>query len=569
MKYLGLVLVHICFGCALAFVLAAHPAWAASISGTIGPSRAAVVTIACGSSDQGASTSTTSDTSGQSCNTLPAAAQMCLSPTGDSGQEVVINNLLSMGGMGTVVSLCPNTVFNLTYPIDFTAADQEISTAAYPTDPSRAMFVVTGAAQSMAIDGSCSGCSGIKLLNIQVNGNRPNLGRIAKGSALIEMGGQVSGQLVQYVHSFEPRGWSALHVFEGGLNCSGVEVLNNDIGPSGEPAGEWADGISYACSNGRVANNVVTDATDGGIVVFQAPGSTIENNKVIAMTRTLMGGINMVDYRPYSGNYSGTTVTNNVIDAQGAMIKVGLAIGPAVWANSTKVVYGGTVTNNLIKGNYLGYAVAVSGVKNFTVTNNMVSGNFSGQQDFFSETNTDPYPKCSASHPNPPAQPFLMNPRRSAGSFQGQDFAYSKSFKVLICLQPVLSSQVAHPANVEAAQSPPQNDPANQHTITVMFDYDFQNNPSCAEKPTLKTCIKQFVVYDISGQKFRLFAIPVPDGAREFVKGIKGESPKRIFLPGQHLIAVTAQNAEGVESQANAAKIMVEVKPKTADSTSP
>jgi hypothetical protein len=127
----------------------------------------------------------------------------------------------------------------------------------------------------------------------------------------------------------------------------------------------------------------------------------------------------------------------------------------------------------------------------------------------------------------------------------------------------------ADPANAEAPQSTPQSDPANEHTITVMFDYDFRTNPSCAEKPKLKTCIKQFVVYDISGQRFRLFSIPVPDGARGLVKGIKGESPKRIFLPGKHLIAVTAQNADGVESQVNAAKILVEVKSKTGNSISP
>jgi hypothetical protein len=121
-----------------------------------------------------------------------------------------------------------------------------------------------------------------------------------------------------------------------------------------------------------------------------------------------------------------------------------------------------------------------------------------------------------------------------------------------------------------AQQAPPQNDPANQHTITVRFNYDFRKNPSCEENPTLKSCIKQFVVYDISNQRrFRLFSIPVPDGARGFVKGITGESPVRIYLPGRHVIAVAAQNADGVESNPNAARVAVKVKPKTVDSTSP
>jgi hypothetical protein len=121
----------------------------------------------------------------------------------------------------------------------------------------------------------------------------------------------------------------------------------------------------------------------------------------------------------------------------------------------------------------------------------------------------------------------------------------------------------------EAAQAPSQNDPANQHTITVMFDYDFQKNPSCAEKPTLRTCIRRFVVYDVSRQSARLFAIPVPDGARGFMKGIKGQSPTGIYLPGMHLIAVTALTADGMESDVIAARTKVKVKSKTVHSSSP
>jgi hypothetical protein len=100
-----------------------------------------------------------------------------------------------------------------------------------------------------------------------------------------------------------------------------------------------------------------------------------------------------------------------------------------------------------------------------------------------------------------------------------------------------------------------------------MFDNDFRTRPSCAEKPTLKTCIKQFVVYDVSGQRFKLFSILVPNGARGFVKGITGESPTPIFLPGKNLIAVTTRNADGVESQA--VRIAVGVKSKTVDASSP
>jgi hypothetical protein len=133
----------------------------------------------------------------------------------------------------------------------------------------------------------------------------------------------------------------------------------------------------------------------------------------------------------------------------------------------------------------------------------------------------------------------------------------------------ILLAALAGRGRASSGQAPPENDAANQHTITVVFGYDFGKIPSCAEKPALKTCIKQFVVYDVSGKRFRLFTVPVPEGARGFVSGIKGESPRRIFLPGKHIIAVTAQNGAGVESDVNGATVTVQVKPKAVESGAP
>ena len=69
-------------------------------------------------------------------------------------------------------------------------------------------------------------------------------------------------------------------------------------------------------------------------------------------------------------------------------------------------------------------------------------------------------------------------------------------------------------------------------------------------------------MYDVSGGRYKLFSIPVPDGAKGLVKGITGQSPARTFEPGTHFLSVTAQNAMGIESETNAAKITVEVKRK-------
>jgi hypothetical protein len=123
----------------------------------------------------------------------------------------------------------------------------------------------------MYITGSCDQCSDLKIRNIQVNGNRPVLGKLS-GSANIEIGGHTSNQLVDHVHSYEPRGWSSLHIIQSGTNgCKNATIINNDIGPSGHSDGTWADSISMACTTSLIANNVITDATDGAIVIFGAP----------------------------------------------------------------------------------------------------------------------------------------------------------------------------------------------------------------------------------------------------------------------------------------------------------
>jgi parallel beta-helix repeat protein len=95
------------------------------------------------------------------------------------------------------------------------------------------------------------------------------------------MGGPNSNQVVEYVHSFDPRGWSCLHIAEGSLNCNNATVQNNEIGPAGSDLfQQWADGISMACANSLVRNNMINNPTDGGIVLFGAPGTRVENNTI-------------------------------------------------------------------------------------------------------------------------------------------------------------------------------------------------------------------------------------------------------------------------------------------------
>jgi hypothetical protein len=108
-----------------------------------------------------------------------------------------------------------------------------------------------------------------------------------------------------------------------------------------------------------------------------------------------------------------------------------------------------------------------------------------------------------------------------------------------------------------------------QRSITVTFDYDFGKNPTCDDQPKLKNCVKQFVVYDSSVRNAQLFTIPVPKGAHGLVKGITGQSARRPFIIGRHRIAVTAQNAAGVESPVAAATFVVDIKPNAESPAAP
>ncbi|KAL4256680.1 Pectin lyase fold/virulence factor, partial [Pleurotus pulmonarius] len=325
----------------------------------------------------------------------------CVSPDPASTVTDRLNSALNSSGSGFILRLCPNTEYLLLTPLFFSAQDQEISTLGYPLGDERATLVVNGpvsngTGHTTAIDGTCPSCSGVKLRNLQINGTRSGAPP-TQGGANIEMGGSTSGQLIEHVASYNPRSWSCLHIAEGSLDCNNVTVQHNDIGPCGtDDFQQWADGISMSCRNSLVWNNTILDPTDGGIVLFGAPGTVVENNTILVQNQTLLGGINMVDYEPYRGDYSGTVVRNNRIagafantpagvgetkgvNTEHAIIKIGIAIGPRTWFGDrfgTNASVSGIVTDNEFTGAF-SYAMAVSSSRNFTVRNNVLVGNTS------------------------------------------------------------------------------------------------------------------------------------------------------------------------------------------------
>lgn len=380
------------------------------------------------------------------------AASSCEPPDPANTITDRLNTLLNSSGPGYILRLCPGMQYRVQAPISFAAPDQEISTLGYPTGDERATLVVSGPfadgmSHTTAIDATCSTCSGIVIRNLQVDGTRNGAPPLS-GGANIEMGGDNSGQVVEYVHSFDPRSWSCLHVAEGTLKCNNATVQNNDIGPCGSDAfQQWADGISVSCRSSVVRNNLIQGPTDGGIVIFGSPGTQVYNNTIWILNQTLLGGINLVDFDPFQGDYTGTVVRDNLItggfstsagqsgqvkgtNSQNAIIKIGIAIGPRTWFGDyygTNVSRSGTVINNMLTGAF-SYGIAITSAKNFTVQGNSLIGNtsFIGSRG----------PNCSESDDVPNPAPFVLDTNMTSDLSLQSNFQTVQNGASLTCVLP-------------------------------------------------------------------------------------------------------------------------------------
>lgn len=248
--------------------------------------------------------------------------------------------------------------------------------------------------------------------NLVVDGNRKKLGRMRDfqlATGLVVLGGN-EGQSIQNSWIKNPRGFTAIHIREGDkLQCSGARVEKNEIGPVGEeydpekdgddpemsPLGRpLADGVSIACRDSFIRDNTFRDNTDAAIVVYCSPGTLIHANHIFAQSLSAMAGILMVDSTPFNGDYTGTVVRSNIIDAVSRTIRVGIGIGPTVWSDDTETILtGGSVIGNGLKGRYMGYGIAAAGLKQWTIKDNWDEAKHEGRKSarcFDEPVNPDP-----------------------------------------------------------------------------------------------------------------------------------------------------------------------------------
>ncbi|GAA6059041.1 hypothetical protein JCM10212_001266 [Sporobolomyces blumeae] len=314
-------------------------------------------------------------------------------PSPEHDNADAISQLFRDGGPGTTVFLVPNAVYPLYSAIDFSHESTHLATEGYPTFESgnQAILETRGDKEAGAV--KMFNLAKTTLKRVHLRGCRGwgatppdndddkermrregRMGWLEGGGALVWMGGPLASEsTVEGCRIEDPRGWTGLHLVDYAQKC---KVLNNVVGPCGQQApGPWADGLSIAGKDSLIAGNTVFDATDGAIVVFCAPGTTVTQNTIIARERHLLGAINLVDDFPFDRNFEGTRVIGNHIKTEGAFIRLAIGCGPTCWSPwgpGHTLNYGASVFDNYIGPGQFGYGIAVSGARDFRVVGNVI-----------------------------------------------------------------------------------------------------------------------------------------------------------------------------------------------------
>ncbi|KAG8888355.1 hypothetical protein FRB98_007929 [Tulasnella sp. 332] len=293
----------------------------------------------------------------------------------------VIQEALDTLGPHATLYLLPSSRWSVSSTIRL-QPHQELATFGYPTGENEVAW--------LDAEQGCNGqilratdMPGVRIRNIGIDGGREKYGYNKDNECMVQLGHDKGyNQHIDHCFLRHPRQWSCLQVFQG---CEGVRVTNNFIGPAGYPESDlmqWADGISYAGQNGLIAGNYILDATDGGVVIFSAPGTLVTSNTIVTRNRVGLGAINMVDYSPHDGNYVNTRVIHNTIRIEGSYLRIGIGQGGSVWFTPSKdgprnYNRGATVMYNRITSRgpdaALGYGFPVSDVEDWICMENSVA----------------------------------------------------------------------------------------------------------------------------------------------------------------------------------------------------
>lgn len=96
------------------------------------------------------------------------------------------------------------------------------------------------------------------------------------------------------------------------------------------------------------------------------------------------------------------------------------------------------------------------------------------------------------------------------------------------------------------------------NTVTVSGTYDFSTNNSCSATVTTG-CLKQFNVYDTtSGSNVLIGSVAAPSGSNSATGAVSGSFTASIHA-GARTFVITAQMADGTESDPKASPVISQV----------
>jgi hypothetical protein len=313
----------------------------------------------------------------------------CLEPLGGGVDDAP--QISSSLEEGRITVLCAGAVYSIQTPIQIGISERRLFTQGKPTGEQRALLRVDDARVTGVIrtDGTNEIVEDLEISHIQIDGGRfewpPDEGYSERlggvrctgdndCAPIITLAG-VTRASVHHARLFNPRGWS--HIWAGPLDrCSEVSVTDNQLGPGGGTESAFADGVSLACRDSRVIDNLITDVTDGGVVIFGGRGALVQGNTITAAARGAFIGIALTDYHQL--DFTNVVVRENTLVADTGYFHIGVAAGKRLWFGSERDTEGwsswkGTavvVRDNALIGARYGLALPVSGVDDLTLVDN-------------------------------------------------------------------------------------------------------------------------------------------------------------------------------------------------------
>jgi hypothetical protein len=302
--------------------------------------------------------------------------------------QTELQNLLYSTAAGDTVYLQQESVVYLTRPL-LIPAGVTLATAGLPDPPHHALMArlvrnAPFAAPMVEINADDSPNPSGSLRSIWVDGQRATATPYVSAAIDVEIYGG-DGATVASSFLTGSLGWSTLHSYGllDGRPCAGNRILRNVITAysSVHTNQTWTDGISVSCEHSVVEENQIVDATDVGVVVFNAypenQQSQVIDNTVVNAGNSAFAALAFDPLQDRSAddpNFTGSSISDNTLwSGPYAHFIIGIAVGTRPWYPRGAIGTGARAVGNTTAGvpTHFGAEIVVSGMLNATVQGNV------------------------------------------------------------------------------------------------------------------------------------------------------------------------------------------------------